>query len=55
LAQAIYNERNFRGLPALGDLLKRAGCSSANIIKHCRQKEDHALGCWVVDLVLGKV
>jgi hypothetical protein len=54
LAQGIYDARRFEGLPVLADALEEAGCDDAEILGHCRQGGDHARGCWVVDLVLGK-
>ena len=32
-------------------LNKDAGCTDRTVLDHCRE---HARGCWVVDLVLGK-
>jgi hypothetical protein len=54
LAQAIYQERNFAGLPILADALEEAGCDNADILAHCRNGGEHARGCWVVDLIIGK-
>jgi hypothetical protein len=54
LAQAIYEERAFDRLPILADALEEAGCTDASILDHCRGPGPHALGCWVVDLILGK-
>jgi hypothetical protein len=54
LAQAIYDERSFDRLPVLADALEDAGCTDAEILKHCRQPGPHVRGCWVVDLLLGK-
>jgi hypothetical protein len=54
LAQAIYEERGFDLLPLLADALEEAGCTSADILAHCRTKGEHVRGCWVVDLLLGK-
>jgi hypothetical protein len=55
LAQVIYERHDFKRMLALGDLLERAGSSNASVLSHCRQTEEHALGCWVIDLALGKV
>ena len=54
LAQAIYADRAFDCLPILADALEDAGCTSRDILDHCRQPGEHVRGCWVVDLVLGK-
>jgi hypothetical protein len=54
LAQAIYDERAFDRMPALADALEDAGCTNHDILAHCRQLGEHARGCWVVDLLLGK-
>ncbi|MFL5339752.1 MAG: hypothetical protein ACJ8F7_06250 [Gemmataceae bacterium] len=55
LAQAIYDERAFDRLPALADALEQAGCTDGNILAHARKPGEHVRGCWVVDLLLGKV
>jgi hypothetical protein len=55
LAQSIYDERAFDRLPILADALEDAGCTNADILDHCRQPGEHVRGCWVVDLLLGKV
>lgn len=54
LAQVIYDERAFGNLPILADALEDAGCHIVEVLEHCRSDRDHVLGCWVVDLVLGK-
>jgi hypothetical protein len=54
VAQDIYDRRDFATLPVLADLLEEAGCPHQSVLDHCRQPGEHARGCWVVDLVLGK-
>jgi len=54
LAQTIYQERRFEDLPILADALEEAGCRNVALLAHCRTPGDHYLGCWVVDLLLGK-
>jgi len=54
LAEGIYTDRAFDRLPILADALEDAGCTDAAVLEHCRQPGEHARGCWVVDLVLGK-
>ena len=54
LADTIYNGRQFNRLPELADALASAGCTDANVLDHCRQTGPHVLGCWVLDLLLGK-
>ena len=54
LAASIHAERRFGDLPVLADALEEAGCADADVLRHCRQGGEHALGCWVIDLLLGK-
>jgi hypothetical protein len=54
LAETIYAERRFGDLPVLADALEEAGCANEDILNHCRAPGEHARGCWVVDLLLGK-
>jgi hypothetical protein len=54
LAKPIYADGAFDRLPILADALEDAGCDNADILNHCRQPAEHARGCWVVDLILGK-
>jgi hypothetical protein len=53
LAQAIY-DRAFDQLPILADALEEAGCTSRDVLDHCRGPGPHVRGCWAVDLLLGK-
>ena len=34
--------------------LEEAGCDDPDVAAHCRAEKQHARGCWVVDLALGK-
>lgn len=54
LAGAIYAERAFDRMPLVADALEASGCTNADLIEHCRSGREHARGCWVVDLLLGK-
>jgi hypothetical protein len=54
LAHAIYDAKAFDDMPILADALEEAGCSSAEILGHCRSGQSHVRVCWVVDLLLGK-
>lgn len=54
LAKAIYDDRSFEHMPSLADALEAAGCDEPDILAHCRSLTEHALGCWVVDAILGK-
>jgi hypothetical protein len=55
LAQGIYDGRAFDRLAALADALLEARCDDQILLAHCREDEEHCRGCWVVDLVLGKL
>lgn len=64
LAATIYNDRevwnnpasrsSFDRLPILANALEEVGCTSADILNHCRSESPHVRGCWVIDLLLGK-
>ncbi len=54
VAQMIYDERRFGHMPILADALEEAGCTSRDVLDHCRAPAEHSRGCWVVDLVLKK-
>jgi hypothetical protein len=55
IALDIYDKNEFHHLPILADALEEAGCTDEPILTHCRQHANHVRGCWVVDLLLGKV
>jgi hypothetical protein len=55
LAAGIYAGRDFGAMPILADALQEAGCTSDEVLNHCRDpKHTHARGCWLVDQLLGK-
>jgi hypothetical protein len=54
IAQTIYDTRAFDRMPELADALQEAGCTSTDVLDHCRQLREHVRGCWVLDLLLGK-
>jgi hypothetical protein len=54
LAQGIYEERAFDGLPVLADALEEAGCTGSDILGHLRGSGPHVRGCWAIDLILAK-
>jgi hypothetical protein len=54
LASAVYAERAFDHLPVLADALEDAGCADPVLLAHLRGRGVHALGCWALDLLLGK-
>jgi hypothetical protein len=53
-AQSIYDCHSFKDMPILADALEEAGCTSKDLVKHCRQPGGHIRGCWVLDLLLDK-
>jgi hypothetical protein len=55
LARPMYESRDFSALPILADALQDAGCENDEILNHCRDSALHVPGCWVIDLVLGKL
>ncbi len=54
IAEIIYAERAFDRLSMLGDALEDAGCTSDDMLNHCRQPGVHVRGCWTLDLILNK-
>jgi hypothetical protein len=54
LAESIFQARRFEDLPVLADALEEAGSMDAEAMRHLRGPGPHGLGCWVVDLLLGR-
>ena len=54
LAKRMHDSRDFTAMPILADALEEAGCTSGELLDHCRQAGEHVRGCWVVNLVLRK-
>jgi hypothetical protein len=54
LASFIYEGRAYNRLPDLADVLEVRGCTDTDILGHCREPGPHCLGCWALDLILGK-
>ena len=54
VADGIYAARAFDRMPLLADALEASGCTNADVVEHCRSDREHARGCWVIDLLLGK-
>src|SRR5262249_27424792 len=55
LAHTIYQDRAFDLPPILRHPLEDAECSNQELLDHCRAPGEHARGCWLLDLLLGKV
>jgi hypothetical protein len=54
LARATYEGSRFADMPIVADALEVAGCTTAEILDHCRKPGVHVRGCWVLDQLLGK-
>jgi hypothetical protein len=54
LAVAIHSDRAFDRLPILADALEDDGLADPGLLDHLRHGSQHALGCWALDLVLGR-
>ena len=54
LAQTIYDWRRFDDMSKLGDVLEAAGCNEPEVLGHCRARNRHVRGCWLIDAMLGK-
>jgi hypothetical protein len=55
LARALHEGGRFRELGVLADALEEADCAEPALLAHCREPGPHYRGCWVVDLLRGKV
>lgn len=55
LAKAIHDEDRFGDMPVLADALEDAGCDDNEIMAHAHSGNLHVKGCWVVDLILGRL
>lgn len=56
MAKGIYQDRAFDRMPILADALQDAGCSTDSVLNHCRAEYyPHVRGCWVIDMLLGKI
>ena len=51
LAEGIDIDRAFDRLPILADALEEAGCDDGHVLGHCRDDDEHARGCWVIDML----
>jgi hypothetical protein len=49
IAAATYEGRAFDTFPVLADALEESGCTEADILSHCREREIHTRGCWLLD------
>jgi len=54
VARAMYDSRDFDGMPILADALEDADCQDEQLLGHCHGPALHARGCWLIDLILGK-
>jgi hypothetical protein len=54
LGRSVYETEVYFDLPILADALEEAGCTHEGVLNHCRGPGPHILGCWVVDLVVGR-
>lgn len=55
LAQRIYDEGCFHRLPEVAKALDSAGYTDTALLGHLRSPGPHARGCFVLDLILGKM
>jgi hypothetical protein len=55
LCNSMCNEHSFYRIRELEEALEAAGCNNRVILEHCRQLQPHVKGCYVVDLLMGKM
>jgi len=55
MALSAYEDRTYDRLPILADALEEAGCTDAAVMEHLRGPGPRVRGCWVIDLLLGKM
>ena len=55
LANSVYDARAFHDLPILADALQDSGCDDEGVLSHCRGEGPHARGCFVIDMLTGRV
>jgi hypothetical protein len=53
-AELIYERRQFEALPAVADAIEAVGFCDRIVLQHFRDGSQHARGCWLLDLLLGK-
>ena len=54
LARTAYDTKDFTILPILADVLKEAGSTDAELLRHFRGEGPFVRGDWGLDLLLGK-
>jgi hypothetical protein len=54
LATVIYDGRRWEELPLLADALEECGCADPAVLGHLRGPGPHALGCHILDALLGR-
>jgi hypothetical protein len=55
VARSIYEDGRWKDLPVVADSLEETGCTDNDILAHCHGPGPHVRGCWVLDLILGKM
>jgi hypothetical protein len=52
MAREVAERMTFADMPRLGELLRAAGCTEANVLEHCAKAGGHVRGCWVLSAIL---